>query len=537
MTNKKRVLLIGLDGFTWRLGRGFMADGVMPVLGRLAAGGCSGALQSVIPFETAPAWSSFQTGCLPGKTGVFTFHTYDRRTGRIRLNSFSDIAVASLWELASGAGRTVASLNLPVTSPPPRVNGIIIPGLLCPGLSKATVHPGWAYARYIKPHSDYAAVCDKPSRSAGEFAKECAATERRRCDVALAMMRDLDWDVFCFQVQCSDVVQHRLWWALDPSADGFSEREHRDVVMFYSACDDIIAQLIGAAGEETLTVILSDHGFCREAGRVHVNAWLRKNGYLNLPPEKRTRWDAVKDAVLPLKVAARLAGSCARVSRDLLKGAFAGPRKLKPFNEIQLQHLRRLIDLEATQAFCLGGPAGLLYIRAEGDRKADLGRMLTERLLNDFGPRSEHPVITKILPAAEVYGPGGATATMPDLVLYFEEGYAQIIHPLGEEIVTLHQPGTRQPGLHDRNGVIVLSGPDVKRGAALDGQIVDIAPTVLAYLGIAVPRHMDGKVLDGFSQPLGAHYEDVDRSGTASTDYTDEEQAAVERNLTDLGYL
>jgi arylsulfatase A-like enzyme len=71
----------------------------------------------------------------------------------------------------------------------------------------------------------------------------------------------------------------------------------------------------------------------------------------------------------------------------------------------------------------------------------------------------------------------------------------------------------------------------------LDGQIVDIAPTVLAYLGIAVPRHMDGKVLDGFSQPLGAHYEDVDRSGTASTDYTDEEQAAVERNLTDLGYL
>lgn len=69
MGKKNQVLIIGLDGFTWRLGRGFMAEGVMPYLAALVEQGYHGHLRSVIPFETSPAWSSFQTGCLPGKTG------------------------------------------------------------------------------------------------------------------------------------------------------------------------------------------------------------------------------------------------------------------------------------------------------------------------------------------------------------------------------------------------------------------------------------------------------------------------------------
>lgn len=542
MTARKRVLMICLDGFTWRLGREFMSEGVMDTLVAMVDSGCHGNLESVMPFETGPAWSSFQTGCRPGKTGIFAFHTFDRKTGRIRLNSFDDIKAPSIWELASLAGKKIVSLNLPVTSPPPQVKGVIIPGLLCPQLSTQTTHPPEAYDKYIKSRKDYLIVNNIHRETVAEFVDQSMASELVRRDVAMEIMKDIDWDIFCFQMQSGDLLQHRMWWALDSSAEGFSENRRQEALEFYRRADDIIAELIEAAGPETTTIILSDHGFCKTAGAVHLNTWLRKKGYLNLPPEKpKTRWDNVKSAIPPLKFMARLAGSCGRMSHDLFTNAclaLTGKEEQTPFSEVELQHLRQLIDFDTTQALCLGGMGGMLYINAQDDRRADLCQTLTEKLLHDLGPQSENPVISGILPAEEVYGKHENITTMPDLVIEFSEGYCQVINPLGDEMVTPHHPGTKQAGTHDKNGMLVLNGPGVKKGLELNAAIVDIAPTVLACLGIAVPEHMDGKVLsEAFSQPLEVNYEKIDYAGTASADYTDEEQAEVEKHLSDLGYL
>ena len=542
MSVRKRVLILALDGFTWRLGRKFMSEGVMDALAAVVNGGCHGNLRSVTPCETAPAWSSFQTGCRPGKTGVFAFHTLDRKTGRIRLNSFDDIAVPSIWELADRAERTVVSLNMPLSSPPPKVKGVIIPGLLCPKLSTQTTHPPEAYDKYIKSRKDYLIVNHTVRETVAEFVDQSIASELVRRDVAMEIMKDIDWDIFCFQIQSGDLLQHRMWWALDNSAEGFSENRRQEALEFYRRTDDIIAELVEAAGPETLTIILSDHGFCKAAGAVHVNAWLRKNGYLNLPPEKpQTRWDNVKSAIPPLKFMARLAGASGRISGNLLKNArvtLTGKEKQTPFSEVELQHLRQLIDFDTTQALCLGAMGGMLYMNAQDDRRADFCQTLTEKLLHDLGPQSENPVVSGILPAEEVYGKHENITTTPDLVIEFSEGYCQVINPLGDKIVTPHRPGTKQAGTHDKNGVLILNGPGIKKGLTFDAEIVDIAPTVLAYLGIAVPEHMDGKVLsETFSQPLEVNYEKIDYSGTASTDYTDEEQAEVEKHLSDLGYL
>ena len=105
MAGKRRVLLIGLDGFTWSLGRDFIANGVMPNLARLVANGCHGVLRSVVPFSTAPAWTAFMTGCRPGKTGVYSFHAYDRTRKMVHLTSFTSFAVPSIWELIDQAGK------------------------------------------------------------------------------------------------------------------------------------------------------------------------------------------------------------------------------------------------------------------------------------------------------------------------------------------------------------------------------------------------------------------------------------------------
>ncbi|MHC5182891.1 MAG: alkaline phosphatase family protein [Planctomycetota bacterium] len=109
--DKRKVLIIGLDGFSWRIGRKLIREGHMPALSKLVKSGSHGTLKSVIPYETSPAWTSFQTGCHPNKTGVFAFHGYSKKTRQIRLNSFREIRVPTIWELLNDAGkRSLASI-------------------------------------------------------------------------------------------------------------------------------------------------------------------------------------------------------------------------------------------------------------------------------------------------------------------------------------------------------------------------------------------------------------------------------------------
>jgi predicted AlkP superfamily phosphohydrolase/phosphomutase len=529
MKARKRVLIIGLDGFTWNLGRGFMAEGVMPQLAGLVEQGCAGNLRSVMPFETSPAWSSFQTGCGPGKTGVFAFHTYDRMGNKVRLNSFGDIAVPSLWELADRTGRKVVSLNVPVSSPPPKVGGVIIPGLLCPKLSAATVHPPQAWRKYIKPHKDYFIVNKDPQPTAVGFTEQAIATERARVRVALELMRDVDWDVFCVQMQSCDSMQHSLWWALDPEAKGHEPEARREALTFYKFCDGGIGKLMAAAGEGVLTLVVSDHGFCALDYAVSINVWLRQKGYLQLLPQKERVWSVAKKKIKPLK-------SMAKTYGDIRKG-LEGPGRTPPYYQKDLVHIRRIIDLEKTKAFCLGGMGGILYINGTLPERAELAKKLTSELLRDLGPASAKPVIAQIRPGSQVYGES-ARDSAPDLVAEFGKGVVQVIYPLGDAVVEPARYDGKQHGTHERNGIIAIHGPGIKSGEKLDGDIIDIVPTVLAYFGISVPRHIDGKVLSGaFIEPPDVDFEDMDFGGSAPADYSDAEQAEVERHLADLGYM
>ncbi|MCK5271101.1 MAG: alkaline phosphatase family protein [Sedimentisphaerales bacterium] len=526
MAKKKRVLIIGLDGFTWRLGRDFMSEGVMGNLADLVNKGTHGILWSVMPFETSPAWSSFQTGCLPGKTSIFAFHRYDRNLKKISLNSFADNAMPSLWELLDRAGRRVISLNMPVSSPPPKVNGIIIPGLLCPKLSRETIHPPEAYNKYIKPRRNYLIVNNDLRNTVRELTEQSIVTERARLEVSLDLLKDNSWDVFCVQMQSGDLMQHRSWQALDCAVKGHHKEQRTEALEFYRFCDDAIGRLIEAAGRDVMTLIVSDHGFCGRKGTVSINVWLRQHGYLHLLAKKETPWETTKRRIPPLKSLAKLYGNIRQATRKRGSTPVLGI--------VDSANTGKLIDFERTSAFCLGAMAGILYINGTPAQRSELAQKLKRELLDDFGPGTQQPVIDRITSGEETYGPVRDRDSLPDLVVQYQEGYITKIHPLGEIVVA---PDVDQ-GTHGRDGVLVAHGPGVREGAKLNGNIVDIVPTILAYLGVSIPNHVDGKVLDGaFITPPDTNYEDISVDSVRNVEYSDAEQEVVEKHLRDLGYL
>ncbi|MGV7223494.1 MAG: alkaline phosphatase family protein [Nitrospinales bacterium] len=531
---QERVLIIGLDGFTWKIGNKLIQEGYMPILGGLVKNGCHGELKSVMPFETGPAWSSFQTGCYPNNTGIFSFHTFDHQTNQIRLNSFCDIRTPTLWELLSDKNKETVSINMPLTSPPPKIKGVIIPGMLCPGLNEQTVHPPEIYQEFIKKQKHYHIVDNTRQKNVADFVNQSCRVEESRCEVALDIMNQKDWDVFCIQMQSTDLFQHRYWWSVDPDANGYSEEYFNEAAKFYNTCDCIIERLVKNADADTV-MIVSDHGFTKQRYAFAVNRWLYQKGYLKLFKEEKQHWKKTKNSHILLKRMAQTYGKIEQLTKNI--GSAFSKIKAQPFNETELMHLRQLIDFEGSRVFCLGGMAGVMYINGSLAGK-DFPSLLKNELLSEFGPDSKLPIIQSIKTGAEEYGEPATGVNLPDLIMEYTEGVCTIIHPHMEQVITDYNCYEKQPGTHARDGIFIAQGDAFRQGNKCDAEIVDVAPTILAAMGLSVPNHMNGKVLSNiFRQPPSVEYADVSMKTAEAKYFSNQEQSEVEKRLADLGYL
>ena len=170
-------------------------------------------------------------------------------------------------------------------------------------------------------------------------------------------------------------------------------------------------------------------------------------------------------------------------------------------------------------------------------------------------PRTGELVIKRVLKREEAFhGPFANEA--PDLILdWWEKGHFSTGPSFSEQTnqpaisITEKRPtrGSEWGGTHRLHGILVAKGPQIRRGAEIEGaRLIDFAPTLLYLLAQPVPRDMDGKVLEGLFKPefLQSHpvrYDDEKEEFQIPAgrvgDYSQEEEAQVEERLKALGYI
>ncbi len=154
-TPSERFVVLGFDGVDPDLVRARWAKGELPHLKALADEGTFAELRSTTPPQSPVAWTTFATGTLPGKHGVYDFLARDPRTylpkmGFVeylppRFDVYGEpegsIGGRNLrrgepfWKLASDAGVGVRIVNVPYSWPPDEVtNGGVASGLGLPDL-------------------------------------------------------------------------------------------------------------------------------------------------------------------------------------------------------------------------------------------------------------------------------------------------------------------------------------------------------------------------------------------------------------------
>jgi predicted AlkP superfamily phosphohydrolase/phosphomutase len=150
-------------------------------------------------------------------------------------------------------------------------------------------------------------------------------------------------------------------------------------------------------------------------------------------------------------------------------------------------------------------------------------------------PATGEKLFARVGRASEIYTSSQDGVLQPDIVLIPQDRYG-VSFSMSDA-----PPKPLTEGSHRHNGVLLLQGNGLKTaGENFRPNLIDIAPTVLHFLGLPVPSDMDGRVLQEiFSDPAPPAYEQVDEptASKTSAEYTAQEAELIEQRLKGLGYV
>lgn len=116
-----KVVIIALDGVNWHTAAPLIERGEMPHLAAMTREGCWGSLDTLKPTWTPIIFTTMATGKLPQAHGVDSFID----ANGIPLSS-NMRRVKALWQMVSEADRKVVFVGWPVTWPAEEVNGVLL---------------------------------------------------------------------------------------------------------------------------------------------------------------------------------------------------------------------------------------------------------------------------------------------------------------------------------------------------------------------------------------------------------------------------
>jgi predicted AlkP superfamily phosphohydrolase/phosphomutase len=565
-TPNYKVLILGLDGATFDLMLPFIDQGHLPTLGKLVHGGAWSPLRSTLPPITPCAWSSFMTGKNPGKHGLFDFVEPVPGGHGFRFTNASSRHAESLWSYLSRHGRKVGVLNVPMTYPPEKVDGYMISGLDTPDERSPYMFPAELKQELSSQSIPYRIDIrhignTRNDRRRDQVLHEFLDIETLRTQTLQYLSKRYPADFRMLVYSATDQVQHHFWQYMDPKHDKYdaegAKRYGNAIRDTYIHLDRLIAKVLEDNGDDTIVMLMSDHGFgpCSNV-RLRMNQAFEHAGLLAFKSEgaigKTLRGAAaILDRILRSTLSAqakRLIASWFPRLRVWFEGA----------DEAKLDWSRTKVHTnEVSRNFptiwlnhASSNPDGIVTT----DQVEATLKTVEESLTSLKDPETGKPVISHVYRTRDYYH-GPSTATAPDLIpSWWEDGFLlEQSVPGGkpEQIVERsHTPiagGVEFAASHRMEGIFAIAGGPVRKGHAFtEANIIDVAPTVLYLMGLPIPGDMDGRpLLEALDPDFVANhpprFEDATPGsapvGVPETVFSEEESEMIADRLRSMGYI
>jgi predicted AlkP superfamily phosphohydrolase/phosphomutase len=553
---KTRVLIIGIDSATFDVIDPMRRAGKLPNLSSLINNGTSGKLRSTIPPVTPPAWVSFMTGKNPGKHGVFDFYVPPSYGYERPVWNSNYIKAKTIWKTLSESGRSVGLINMPMTHPPEKINGFVIPGVqYSVSGDESFSHPPELMREIAEHAGDYQVLYgDMESLYTNDLdalLEKWSKIFEVRKKAILYLMEKKKWDVFTAVFYSIDVMQHHFWKFFDashPQHDPHLARKYGEVIPdFYERIDSAIGEMLDRIDDDTVVLVVSDHGAGAERQAFSLNAWLHREGFLRFKPVISPLWK-FRFPHLVYKVLRRLKFQGVSWTVPLSKLKTLG-RAVDPREGLNIPHF---IDWERTRAYAGNHTEQGIYINLAGREPGGIVKkgqeydavreLLIARLREIQDPETGRPVNIEIYKKEDVYK-GPHIDGAPDLFCIMKGGSCLMQKEMYQREL-FHQPN-KSSGTHRMDGILILKGRNIRSGCSLENvHIMDLAPTILHILGLPVPEDMDGKAVVGVfdNEFISAHpvkFRAADGRNACEGDGVLDARASEEmkKSLRDLGYF
>ncbi len=276
-TKGKRIVVIALDGTPYSLIRRLTSEGILPNLSRIFKEGSLKPMLSTVPCVSSTAWASFLTGVSPGRHNIYGFTDRHRGTYEIFVPTSLDLTSRTLWEHLSELSKRVFSMNVPVTYPPRKINGVLISGFLCIQIARAAYPPH--VSDQLKKMGYRIDIDIKRAKESTEFLlSDLDYVLDRKIEAMCAFWEKETWDFFMVHIMETDRLHHFLWEYWEGGDPVYAPA----FIRFYRKIDAILGEFTRRLGDDTALMILSDHGFCSLKKEVAVNRILQERGWLAL---------------------------------------------------------------------------------------------------------------------------------------------------------------------------------------------------------------------------------------------------------------
>jgi len=274
---------------------------------------------------------------------------------------------------------------------------------------------------------------------------------------ATKLLTDHKWDIFCMHAHAPDHCYHLFANAVDPDVckDKKALAAHTKAELaMYQSLDRMLGKILTQADENTVVVMVSDHGALPtrfgmdrdDYPRIDFNGILEKAGLLKYKPggktdDKQVDWKRTK-AYCPLSV-----------------------------------HV--FVNLEGRD------PDGIVKPGAEYEEVCE---RIIAALQDYVEPRSGKRPIAFALKRADALMLGLKGEMVGDVV-FGGHGWA-----MGEH--GWHVP-TAKYGVGSMRGLLLMAGPGIKHGLRLERTcwLTDIVPTICYLTGFPLPKHAEGAVI------------------------------------------
>ncbi|HKW16338.1 MAG TPA: alkaline phosphatase family protein [Terriglobales bacterium] len=454
-----KICVLGLDCAAPEI---ILGDERLVNLRRLMDAGVYGRLESVTPPITVPAWMCMCTSQDPGSLGVYGFRNrVDYSYDKLGFANSASIKALAIWDQLAREGKRSIIVGVPPNYPPRRINGISIGCFLTPDTTQNDfTHPPNFKTKINELVGEYPVDVKNFRTDRKDWLRdEIFRMSQKQWKVVHWLLKEQEWDYFHFVDIGLDRMHHGFWNYFDEKHMQFEPGNpyQNAIPEYYLWLDEQIGKALELLDEDTLVLIVSDHGAQRLDGGIAVNEWLIREGLLVLNEH---------------------------------------PSQLTPFEKLN-------VNWNKTRVWSEGGYYARIFFNVQGrepngvipaseyESVQDEMKSKLEALADDKGL----PLNSLIFKPRDIYR--NVRNVAPDLIVYFGGLYWRSIGTVGHKAIHVQENDTGPDGCnHAQYGVFILGAPNCPLSGEYEGaRLLDIAPTLLDLAGYEIPETMQGRSL------------------------------------------